>query len=163
MPHVALVPFGGFRVREEELRAIGMTLPGLQQRAHAIGQLPALGLLTLAGMTPGHWALSYHPTAGEDDGLVERVLHEKPDLVAISALTASVDDAYAFCRDMRRAHVPVVIGGLHVTACPTEAQQFCDAVVVGEGEPVWRRLLADAQSGTLRRQYGPAHLRSPVD
>ena len=48
MPHVAFVPLSGMRVREEELLALGMSLPGLQPRARAIGQLPALGLLTLA-------------------------------------------------------------------------------------------------------------------
>jgi hypothetical protein len=52
MPHVAFVPFTGFRVRQDEMRELGMTLPGLAQRASAIAELPALGLLTLAGMTP---------------------------------------------------------------------------------------------------------------
>ena len=33
MPHVALVPFTGFRVREEEMLALGMSLPGLKRRA----------------------------------------------------------------------------------------------------------------------------------
>jgi len=47
MPHVAFVPLTGFRVREEAMRELGMTLPGLRERAVAIGQLPALGLLTL--------------------------------------------------------------------------------------------------------------------
>jgi hypothetical protein len=48
MPHVALVPFTGFRVREADMLALGMTLPGLADRAAAVAQLPALGLLTLA-------------------------------------------------------------------------------------------------------------------
>ena len=33
MPHVGMVPFTGFRVREQEMLALGMTLPGLKQRA----------------------------------------------------------------------------------------------------------------------------------
>ena len=48
MPHVALVPFTGLRVREQEMLELGMTLPGLRQRAEALSALPALGLLTLA-------------------------------------------------------------------------------------------------------------------
>ena len=44
MPHVAFVPLTGFRIREEKLLELGMTLPGLAPRAKAIGQLPALGL-----------------------------------------------------------------------------------------------------------------------
>src|SRR5262249_19028349 len=39
------------------------------------------------------------------------------------------------------------------TVCPTEAQRHCDAVVVGEGEPVWHELLADARAGTLKSLY----------
>lgn len=55
MPHVTFVPLVGFRVREAELLELGMSLPGLAGRANAIGQLPALGLLTLAGMLPEGW------------------------------------------------------------------------------------------------------------
>ncbi len=53
MPHLALVPFTGFRIREQEMLALGMTLPDLKRRAAAVAQLPALGLLTLAGLTRG--------------------------------------------------------------------------------------------------------------
>jgi hypothetical protein len=42
----------GFRVREPQMRELGMSLHGLQQRASAIAELPALGVLTLAGLTP---------------------------------------------------------------------------------------------------------------
>src|SRR5207244_4949734 len=41
----------------------------------------------------------------------------------------------------------------HVTACADEAQRHVDAVVVGEGEPVWRELLSDAARGNLRPLY----------
>jgi hypothetical protein len=67
MPHLSLVPFVGFRIREEEMLALGMTLPGLRNRADAVAQLPALGLLTLAGLTPHHWGTSYHEAARIDD------------------------------------------------------------------------------------------------
>jgi radical SAM superfamily enzyme YgiQ (UPF0313 family) len=46
-----------------------------------------------------------------------------------------------------------VIGGLHATACPDEARQHCDAVVVGDGEPVWHDVLADAESGIIKPIY----------
>jgi radical SAM superfamily enzyme YgiQ (UPF0313 family) len=153
MPHVALVPFTGFRIREEELLELGMSLPGLQPRAAAIAQLPALGLLTLAGLTPPSWTCSYHEALVADDAFLESILKERPDLVAVSALTASVDECYCFSARARRAGLRVVIGGLHATACPSEAAQFVDAVVIGDGEPVWQQMLADAESGTLRPMY----------
>jgi hypothetical protein len=45
-----LVPMTGFRVREEAMLELGMTLRGLKERAAAVDQLPALELLTPAGM-----------------------------------------------------------------------------------------------------------------
>ena len=61
MTHVAFVPLTGFRIREAELLELGMSLPGLSRRAGAIGQLPALGVLTLAGMLPERWTCEYRP------------------------------------------------------------------------------------------------------
>ena len=56
MPHVLFVPLTGFRIREEKLLALGMSLPGLAPRAKAIGQLLALsvilGLITLWRLSP---------------------------------------------------------------------------------------------------------------
>src|SRR5262245_7962113 len=153
MPHVAFVPFTGFRVREEEMLALGMTLPGLKPRAAAISQLPALGLLTLAGLTPPHWTCSYHEAPRADEAFAERILSERPDLVALSALTASVEEAYRFSTLLRRAGARVVLGGLHATVCPDEVRAHCDAVIVGEGEPVWRELLADVEAGDLKPLY----------
>ena len=121
MPHVALVPFTGIRVKEREMLALGMSLPGLRPRADAVGHLPALGLLTLAGLNPEHWTCSYHEADDATDALVEAIVRSGADLVAVSALTASIEEAYRFCAAMRREGIATVIGGLHATACPTEA------------------------------------------
>jgi len=71
MPHVAMVPFTGFRVREREMLALGMALPGLAHRAAAVARLPALGLLTLAGLTPPHWTCSYHEADHATEALAD--------------------------------------------------------------------------------------------
>jgi radical SAM superfamily enzyme YgiQ (UPF0313 family) len=46
-----------------------------------------------------------------------------------------------------------------VTFNADEAMRFCDAVVVGEAESVWVRLLKDIEAGCLRRRY----LGKPLD
>ena len=153
MPHLALVPLTGFRVREAEMQELGMRLPGLQQRAAALAELPALGVLTLAGMTPEHWSRSHHAAAQADEALADQIAAQRPTLAAISALTASVQEAYRLSEMLRRRGILTVMGGLHVTAAPQEAETFCDAVVIGEGEPVWRRVLADAEAGKLSPRY----------
>lgn len=161
MPHVCLVPFVGFRIRNDALRESGARLPGLRQRAHALAQLPALGLLTLAGLNPPEWTSSYHPAASADDEFVQSIVVSRPDLVAVSALTASIDEAYRFCEIMQESGVKVVLGGLHATACPEEAQQLGIPVAIGEGEAIWRQILSDAKVGRLRSQYRATGGRSP--
>ncbi|MBC8350910.1 MAG: B12-binding domain-containing radical SAM protein [Planctomycetes bacterium] len=163
MPHVAFVPLTGLRVREAELLDLGMSLPGLARRANALAELPALGLLTLAGMTPATWSCSYHDTATADEQLVERVLGESPDLVAISALTASVTEAYSLSDKLRARGISVVLGGLHATCEPDEAGLHCDSVVVGDGEPVWQQILDDATSGSVRPTYRAASVYDLAD
>ena len=143
----------GFRVREPQMLELGMSLPGLQQRASAIAELPALGVLTLAGLTPEPWACSYRATSEVSDQSIEKILTDRPNLVAISALTASIDEAYRLSERLRVYRIPTVIGGLHASACPEEAEMFCDSVIVGRGESVWLQVLQDASTRTLQRRY----------
>ena len=153
MPHVTFVPMIGFRVREQQMQELGMSLPGLHQRASAIAELPALGVLTLAGMTPEPWTCSYRGTSEVSEQSIETILADKPDVVAISALTASIEEAYRLSSRLRTHRIPTVIGGLHASVCPDEAEMFCDSVVVGRGESVWPQVLDDALAGTLQRRY----------
>lgn len=148
----------GFRAREHDMLQLGMTLPALARRAHAIGALPSLGLLTLAGMTPSHWSVSLHEapsSCGEAsrEALVHHICLLRPTLVAISALTASILDAYALADLLIKQGLQVVMGGLHVSTCPDEAKQHATSVVVGEGEPVWQEVLRDAERDQLRQEY----------
>ncbi len=156
MPHAALVALSGFRVREEKLAEVGATLPGLRQRVTAIGALPPLGLLTLAGMMPAGWTVSLHEAQRVDESLADCIAAEAPAVVAISSLTASVLEAYALADLLRPRGITVVLGGLHVTACPDESQRHADAVVVGDGEPVWGEVLRDVERRTLRARYQTA-------
>ena len=153
MPHVAFVPMTGLRVHEEELLDFGMTLPGLKRRADALAELPPLGLLTLAGMTPDNWSCSFHESARFAELLVDEIVDRQPTFAAISALTASVMEAYRLSDALRTRGVATVIGGLHATVCADEASEHCDAVVAGEGELVWSRVLDDAQHSRLGGIY----------
>lgn len=153
MPHVALAPLTGLRVRSEKVLELGMTLPGMRKRADALSQIPALGLLTLAGMTPPAWTISYHDAARWDESLVEEIAATKPALVAISALTASIEEAYALSTALRSRGITTAVGGLHATVCAEEAAQHFDAVAIGEGEPIWAEMLADAARGAKNKFY----------
>lgn len=153
MPHCEFVSLSGFRVREQELLDVGMTLPGFASRGAAIAALPALGPLTLAGMLPEEWTCGYRTPSVVDDSLVEQIVSERPTLVAISALTASAMEAYALGDALKEQGTATVFGGLHATAVPDECLKHFDAVAIGDGEATFPDVLRDATAGRLRGVY----------
>ncbi len=147
---IGLIAISGVRVQDQELLELGLTLPGFVERSKVIASLPSLGLLTLAGMTPGNHECVYLEI--EDVAKMD-ALHDGFDLVAISSFSAQIHEAYALADQYRASGTPVVLGGLHATAQPEEAGAHADAVVIGEAEAVWSRLLEDAERGALRQVY----------
>jgi radical SAM superfamily enzyme YgiQ (UPF0313 family) len=80
--------------------------------------------------------------------------YDRPaDLVGVSVLTPNARRGYEIAQEYRRRGVPVVLGGMHVTACPDEAAREADAIVVGEAEDTWPRLLRDFEAGRLQKIY----------
>jgi radical SAM superfamily enzyme YgiQ (UPF0313 family) len=148
---IGLIAVSGVRICNERLTRLGVTLPGFLERAKVIASMPSLGLLTLAGMTPEGHELSYLERPSFDPADLPDF-----DLVAVSSFTAKSDVMYRIADTYRARGARVVLGGLHCTLLPLEAAEHADAVVVGEGEPVWRRLLADAERGELKKIYRSA-------
>jgi radical SAM superfamily enzyme YgiQ (UPF0313 family) len=157
MPHVALVSFSGARVREREMLELGMTLPGLHDRLVAVTSLPPLGLLTIAAMVAPDWTVSLHETEARGADLLDNVLSAHPSIVAISALTASSIEAYAFSRKIQDRAIPTIFGGLHATTCAEEASRHFTSVIVGDGEALWPEVIADASHGHLKSIYRANH------
>ncbi|MEO1236519.1 MAG: radical SAM protein [Planctomycetota bacterium] len=146
---IGLIAMSGVRACDAELLRLGLTLPGFVERSQTIASLPSLGLLTLAGMTPGRHQVVYR----DIEEISDLSLGDAFDLVAISTFTAQVPEAYRVAEVLRAAGAKVVMGGLHVTTLPEEALRYCDAVMVGEGEVCWPDILADAERGELKRVY----------
>ncbi len=148
---IALIAMSGVRAHNPELTALGLSLPGFVERGKTIASLPSLGLLTLAALTDDRHDVDYY----EVDDITEMDPLPECDLAAFSTFSAQVKECYALSDRFRAAGVKTVIGGLHVTTVPEEALEHCDIVVVGEGEPVWRKLLADVEAGREKRIYRP--------
>lgn len=146
---IAFIAMSGVRAANPELNAIGMTMPGFVERSKVIASLPSLGLLTLAGLTPDDIEVSYH----EVEDLRRLEVLPECDVAAIASFSAQIIDAYALSDRYRALGVTTVLGGLHVTARPLEAQRHADAVVIGEGEIGWPELVADLRRGRLRPVY----------
>lgn len=149
---IGLIAMSGVRVKNAELSALGVTLPGFVRRGKVIASLPSLGLLTVAALTPPGHEVEYHEImeASEADGLPDY------DLVGISSLSAKIDAAYAVADAYRQRGARVVMGGLHVSAMPEEAMSHCDAVVTGGAEGAWPQVVQDAAAGKLRQRYDGA-------
>ncbi|HSB71503.1 MAG TPA: radical SAM protein [Candidatus Methylomirabilis sp.] len=111
-------------------------------------RMPTLGLLRVAGATPGDWRVTIL------DEKVEPVDFSRPvDLVGITGMTPAINRAYEIADTFRARGVPVVMGGIHVSMMPEEALAHCDAVVIGEAEGLWPRLLSDFRRGRVQRVY----------
>src|SRR5258708_1920405 len=78
---------------------------------------------------------------------------EKTDLVAMSVETYTAKRAYQIASEYRRRGVPVVMGGFHASLCPEEVGRYAEAVVIGEAEALWPRVLDDARHGRLEKFY----------
>lgn len=116
-------------------------------------KFPSLSLAALAAVTPQKWQV------GLVDENIETIdFDSEADLVAITAMTPQAPRAYRIADSFRERGVPVVMGGFHASNLPDEALEHVDAVVVGEGELVWPRLLDDREKGTLARLYRASDL-----
>lgn len=109
-----------------------------------------LGLLVLAGLTPRNWDVTI---VDENLDTPDYTQLPRPDLVGVTAFTSQAPRAYAVAAEFRARDIPVVMGGIHATARPKEAGSRVDALVTGEAESVWARVLDDAVTGALQSNY----------
>ncbi len=109
-----------------------------------------LTLATLAALIPGDLEAE---VAVYDEGIEEFPEDLEADLVGISAITGTAPRSYELARMFRAQGKTVVLGGVHPTLCPDEAQQHADAVVTGYAEESWPQLLRDFARGELRTRY----------
>jgi radical SAM superfamily enzyme YgiQ (UPF0313 family) len=113
---------------------------------------PSLSLLTVAALTPDS-----HSVYVEDENVSPLDLSDHPDLVGITVNVDTSLRAYDIAQSYRQRGIPVVLGGIHPSANPGQAEQFADAICVGEAEEVWERVLSDTANGKLQKRYYHEH------
>ena len=118
---------------------------------------PTLALTSLAAATPAGWDVRIW-----DENLLQGPPpHEPfPRVVGITVHLTFAKRAYELARWYRDRGALVVLGGLHVSACPGEAADHADAIATGDGVPLWPRILSDAEKGALAPVYR-GDFRSP--
>jgi len=128
----------------------------------AMLRFSVLSLTVVAALTPRR-----HHVRIVDENVEPLDFAADVDLVGITFMTALAPRAYEIAARFRARGKMVVGGGFHPTLCPEEAAEHLDAVVVGDAEGAWERLLQDAEAGRLRKVYAsPAcpqtELRTPI-
>lgn len=147
---LGFIAMSGLRVENAKLAELGLTLPGFIERKNVIASLPSLSLLTLAALTPANIQVSYVEV---DDFDCNDDLPDCFDVVAISSFTAQINSAYKLADKYRENGTKVILGGLHVTSLAEEAIEHADAIVIGEGEACWNKVVDDLNNNRLERIY----------
>ena len=127
-----------------------------QVRYASAVKFPALALGILAALSQGH------DVRVADANWEEIPLDGQFDLVGITVHTFSAVRAFEIAARFRASGAKVVLGGVHAAICTDECLEHADAVVVGEAEYTWPRVLEDMETGRLQRLYtapNPTDLR----
>jgi radical SAM superfamily enzyme YgiQ (UPF0313 family) len=124
------------------------------RRAKRRAFLPPTTLSVIASLTPSDWdvsTLDENIASFDEPGQIDKI--EGADLVGISIMTSEAHRGYQIADRARKMGKTVVLGGYHITACPEEALEHADAVVVGRAEAVWEQVVRDFEQGRLQKQY----------
>lgn len=109
---------------------------------------PSLALLVLAALTPDDVEVTI-----VDENVDDLDVSDEPDMVGVTVNIDTSSRAYEISRHYRDRGIPVLLGGIHVSANPEEAALHADAICVGEAETVWNDIIGDARNSQLRPRY----------
>ena len=125
-----------------------------------IFKVPPHNLLIVSALTPKDIEVEII-----DENIEEIDFDKKADLVGITTMTASSPRAYEIADTFRERGIPVIFGGIHATVLPEETAQHADAVVIGEAEGLWEKLIEDFKKGgkqALDKFYKSSQRPDPV-
>ena len=118
-----------------------------------VGVITPRWLYVLAGATPRQYG---DPVLTDEtlEVLDPASIHQG-DIVGIGIHTGNALRGYEVGRAARAAGATVVFGGIHATLYPDEAHELggAHAVVKGDGDQVWARVIEDCLAGTPQRVY----------
>jgi radical SAM superfamily enzyme YgiQ (UPF0313 family) len=121
----------------------------VQEQRPETMDIPQLTLSLIAALTPPEHEIE----------IVEEVFGEHVnfdgdyDVVGISIMTQTCIRGYQVANEFRKRGKIVVFGGIHATAMPDEAIRFGNAVVIGEAEGLWDKVLDDIKQHCLKPFY----------
>ena len=131
---------------------ITLIKPNIGCKEHSLyvdeGRMEPLMLGLLAALTPPDVEVVLY------DDRMETVNYNEPtDLVAITVETYTARRAYEIAGEYKDRGVPVILGGIHVTLIPEEAEKHSDSIFIGDAETIWAEVVEDARKGNLKKVY----------
>jgi hypothetical protein len=95
-----------------------------------------LNLAICASLVPKDWSVEII-----DECAISEPHQPKADcdLVGIGLMTTQAPRAHQLADEYRKLGVKVILGGIHASALPDEAQQHADVVAIGEAEAAMSR------------------------
>lgn len=110
--------------------------------------LPGLGLPLLASYVPKHWNVEILIEVVDDIDF-----NSDCDIVGIGAMGHAVFRAIDIAKEFRKRGKKVFMGGYMVSILPDFVKEYCDSVVIGDGEISLPMLLNDFEKNELKPIY----------
>lgn len=107
-----------------------------------------LTIAVLNSMLPPHYERDFN------DDRIEKINYDTDaDAVFITLETYTARRAYYIASEFRKRGKKVVLGGYHVTLCPDEAEEYADAIMVGNADKIMDTVLSDLENDCLKKRY----------
>ena len=109
---------------------------------------PSLALLTIANIFH-----KKHTVIIENENIEDINFNEVVDIVGITVTVDVIARAIEIAKVYQSKGIPVVVGGIHITAFPEGAKKYFDALSIGLAEKTWPDIIRDFQDGKLKKIY----------
>lgn len=96
--------------------------------------LPPLGLGYLVSSLRKEFGYDYIKFKIVDRDIEEEINKFKPDIIGITSVTQNYNKAIEYAKIAKRYDLPVIMGGVHISALPSTLTNDMDVGVIGEGE-----------------------------
>jgi len=111
-------------------------------------QIPPLSLMQVASLFPENYEIEFW-----DEVHKPFDFKNSYDLVCITSMTQQAKRAYKIASFFKENKTKVILGGMHPSVLPEEAIKYCDSVVIGEAESIFKDILNDFEEGELKKFY----------
>ncbi len=109
---------------------------------------PSLGLLVIAQVLREN-----HQVTLEDENIEPINYTETVHAVGITVTVNTYNRAIEISKAYREKGIPVIAGGIHISAVPELCSTYFDALCVGPSETIWSEIIADIKNNKLKKLY----------